>query len=115
MKSEAATKQQTKTRINSPPSPQLDPSELGRLFYALGDVDGNKMKVIHLLVRSSFTVTQMAKQMDLSDSAASQLLSKLKQNGFVDSERGDNRTRIYRIKPDLYLRLKDLIDLVFQN
>jgi DNA-binding transcriptional ArsR family regulator len=110
---------------NSPPEeshsshshlePVMTPRDLGRMFYALGDLEGNKIAILSLLIHSERTVTEIANYISLSDSATSQQLSKLKLHGFLDSRKGDNQTRIYSLRPGVVQNLINAVSHVLQS
>lgn len=107
---------QTEVMSNSPPpnnGNDATPRSLGKLFYSLGDLEGNTVEILSLLLKSSYTVTEIASYLKLSDSATSQRLSKLKLHGFVVAHKGENRTRIYSINPETRNRIVTAVNQVF--
>lgn len=90
------------------------PRDLGQLFYALGDIEGNTMEIIALLIsKGPKTVTEISNHIGKSDSATSQRLSKLRLQGFV-TQRSENTTRIYSVNPDIK-NIVNTVNQVFQT
>lgn len=102
--------------INSPPEPlngeSITPRLLGQLCYALGDIEGNTMEIISLLLNGPRTVTEISNHIGKSDSATSQRLSKLRLQGFVN-QRSENTTRIYSLDPETKNRIVNAVNQVF--
>lgn len=112
-------KDENQTMINSPPAVSINslngvitPRHLGQLCYSLGDIEGNTMEIIALLLQGEHTVTEISKHIGKSDSATSQRLSKLRLQGFV-SQRSKDTTRIYSIDPEVKTKIVNAVNQVF--